>query len=199
MRRSSELLSESTLVNTSNVVLKAKIAMRLLDAPLPMPERARQAVYSSEGRYQGWPAIPGSKKLEGENLVGKCHRRDDDVANRSGLPRAAPGSSKEVALSTGERASRRIYTPHSLRSTTATLLPPPGWTSPKLNSFSVIGTSRPLKSTTRGAAQPRRVRVTTFRSDVAFHEFITGRDSRSESLRNSHLPHQIMCPSRTKK
>jgi hypothetical protein len=26
-----------------------KIAMRLLDAPLPMPERARQAVYSSEG------------------------------------------------------------------------------------------------------------------------------------------------------
>jgi hypothetical protein len=26
-----------------------KIAMRLLDAPLPMPERARQAVYGSEG------------------------------------------------------------------------------------------------------------------------------------------------------
>jgi hypothetical protein len=26
-----------------------KIAMRLLDAPLPMPERARHAVYGSEG------------------------------------------------------------------------------------------------------------------------------------------------------
>src|SRR5580692_4997045 len=26
-----------------------KIAMRLLDAPLPMPERARRAVYGSEG------------------------------------------------------------------------------------------------------------------------------------------------------
>ena len=33
-----------------------------------------------------------------------------------------PGSSKEVELSTGERVFRCIYTPHSLRATTATLL-----------------------------------------------------------------------------
>lgn len=81
-----------------------------------------------------------------------------------------PGSTTDVELPDGSKLVRRIYTPHSLRATTATLLLDSGvdiTKVPRSRSSSAIATLRQHRFTTRDGGQRRRAPVTMCRFESA--------------------------------